>query len=64
MKRRDLIAYIERYGCSFWREGANHTVYKNISKNRKSSVPRHSDIGPWLSRKICKDLEIPPPRGK
>ena len=64
MKRRDLIANIEKYRCFFLREGANHTVYKNVANNRESSVPRHSDIGPWLSRKICKDLDIPPPRGK
>ncbi len=31
MKRRDLLRYPEAHGCVFLREGARHTVYKNLA---------------------------------
>ena len=58
MKRVKLIKYIEANDCVFVREGANHTLYKNIKNGRLSTVPRHSDIKENLCRKICKDLGI------
>ncbi len=64
MKRRDLLEHLERNGCYFVREGAHHTVYCSGSSNRKTTVPRHVEVAPWLARKICKDLLIPPPKGK
>jgi hypothetical protein len=35
MKRKALIRHIELNGCEFYREGANHTLYKNAN-NKKS----------------------------
>jgi predicted RNA binding protein YcfA (HicA-like mRNA interferase family) len=61
MKRKGLIRHLERHGCEFLREGANHTVYINRIKRKVSTVPRHNEIFENLCRKICKDLDIPLP---
>ncbi|MDQ4077892.1 MAG: type II toxin-antitoxin system HicA family toxin [Chloroflexota bacterium] len=61
MKRRDLIRHLEKYGCEMLREGANHTIYINRAAGKTSTVPRHREINDFLARKICKDLEVPPP---
>ena len=61
MKRRDLIRHLERNGCRFLREGANHTVYFNPANRRCSTVPRHREVIDFTARKICKDLEIAEP---
>ncbi len=39
------------------REGKRHSIYQK--DNRKTQVPRHSEIVDELARKICKDLDIP-----
>ena len=61
MKRTDLIRHLEAHGCEFLREGGNHTVYVNRRVRKSSSIPRHRDINDLLARKVCRDLEIPPP---
>jgi len=43
------------------RDGGNHTIYVNRAARKTSSVPRHNEINSELAKKICKDLEIPPP---
>jgi predicted RNA binding protein YcfA (HicA-like mRNA interferase family) len=59
MKRNNLVKYLEKYNCTFVREGRSHTLYRNISNGQLSTVPRHPDIKENLCRKICKDLGIP-----
>ena len=61
MKRDDLIKHLERHGCEFLREGDSHTIYVNRQVKKVSSVPRHREILEFTARKICKDLQIPPP---
>jgi mRNA interferase HicA len=61
MKRANLIRHLEKNGCEFLREGGNHTVYVNRSTQKSTSVPRHREINEFLSRKICKDLQIVAP---
>ena len=61
MKRRELIRYLEANGCILLREGRSHSVYLNKDTNKVSTVPRHAEINDFLARKICRDLEIPPP---
>jgi predicted RNA binding protein YcfA (HicA-like mRNA interferase family) len=61
VKRRAVIRHLEKQGCEFLREGGNHTIYVNRSKNKVSSVPRHREINAFLVDKICRDLEIPAP---
>jgi mRNA interferase HicA len=61
LKRRDLIRHLDDHGCQLPREGGNHTIYVNRSAEKTSSIPRHNEINNELARKICKDLEVPPP---
>lgn len=61
MKRGDLIRHLEHHGCELLREGGNHSIYVNRKAARTSSVPRHNEINNDLAKKICKDLEVPPP---
>jgi mRNA interferase HicA len=61
VKRTDLIRHLEANGCAFVREGGNHTVYRNPAQGKYSTVPRHREIKEGLVRKICRDLDIPPP---
>jgi mRNA interferase HicA len=61
MKRRHLIRHLERNGCRFLVEGANHTVYFNPVNRKCSTVPRHREIIDFTAKKICRDLEIPQP---
>ncbi len=61
MKRRDVIRYVEKNGCDFLREGANHTVYVNRREKKVTTIPRHNEIDDFLVSKICKDLGIPKP---
>ena len=61
MKRVDLIRHLERHGAELLREGGNHSVYVNRKTGKVSTLPRHREVNEYLSRKICKDLEITNP---
>lgn len=61
MKRADLIRHLEAHGCELLREGGRHSVFVNRRTRKTSTVPRHREINDFLARKICRDLEIPPP---
>jgi predicted RNA binding protein YcfA (HicA-like mRNA interferase family) len=63
VKRRELIRHLEGQGCELLREGARHSVYVNRRAGKTSTVPRHNEINEYLARKICKDLDVPPPSG-
>ena len=60
MKRSQLVKHLRRNGCVLAREGSRHSWWSNPEQNRRSSVPRHTEIRDQLARKICKDLGIPP----
>lgn len=62
MKRADLVRYLEAHGCSLLREGGRHSVFVNRATGKASAMPRHREINDTLARKICKDLELQPPR--
>lgn len=59
MKRRELIAHLNKHGCVLFREGSKHSLFWNTQTNRSSTVPRHTEIDDFLARKICRDLDIP-----
>lgn len=59
MKRNQLVAHLREHGCVFIREGSRHSWWGNPLQNKRSSVPRHTEIVDHLARKICKDLGIP-----
>ncbi|MBI3193348.1 MAG: type II toxin-antitoxin system HicA family toxin [Ignavibacteriae bacterium] len=59
MKRGDVLRYLLSQGCKFVREGKRHSWWENPHLNKRTSVPRHTEINDNLVRKICKDLGIP-----
>ena len=59
MKRKKFIKHLNKYGCTLLREGGKHSWFINSNSNKRSSVPRHSEINDNLTGKICKDLGIP-----
>lgn len=61
MKRRDLLRHLRQNGCELLREGGNHSWWHQPALNRRSAIPRHSEIKELLVRKICRDLAIPAP---
>jgi mRNA interferase HicA len=61
VKRRDLIRHLIQHGCAMLREGGRHSWWHNPVLNRRSAVPRHTEVNELLARKICKDLGIPEP---
>ncbi len=61
MKRRDLIAHIERHGARFVREGAKHSWYVGPDGRSHTAIPRHRQIVEFLARKICRELGVPLP---
>jgi predicted RNA binding protein YcfA (HicA-like mRNA interferase family) len=61
MKRRDLLEHLTEHGCQFVREGGDHSIWENPSNGRRTAVPRHREIPDFTARRICRQLEIPPP---
>jgi len=61
VKRRELIRHLTAHGCRLAREGANHSWWEKPALNRRSAVPRHTEINRFLARKICRDLGIEEP---
>ncbi len=59
MKREDLLRYLRQHQCQLLREGGRHSWWINPELNKRSSVPRHTEIEDNLARKICKDLGLP-----
>lgn len=59
MKRNKVLKHLRDHGCALLREGSSHSWWSNPDQNRRSSVPRHTEIRDNLVRKICKDLGIP-----
>jgi len=62
MKRTEFLKHLRSQGCELLREGARHSWWHNPTLNRRSAVPRHTEIDDILAKKICKDLGVPPAR--
>jgi mRNA interferase HicA len=62
VKRRDLERHLRAHGATLLREGGKHSFW-GFDSERSTAVPRHREIAFALARKICKDLDIPPPTG-
>lgn len=56
MKRRDLVATLERAGVRLIRHGGKHDIYQNPRTGVSQPVPRHREISEVLARKIIRDL--------
>jgi predicted RNA binding protein YcfA (HicA-like mRNA interferase family) len=63
MKRPRLLHHLRDHGCTVVGEGGRHTKVLNPANRRRSVVPRHPEIPKELVRKICKQLDVPPPSG-
>jgi mRNA interferase HicA len=61
VKRIDLVRHLEAHGCRLLREGGNHSIYLNPAARKVSTVPRHREVDEFLTRKICRDLQVPLP---
>jgi mRNA interferase HicA len=61
MKRRDLLRHLRNHGCELLREGGEHSIWRNSSNNRRTSIPRHREILEYTAAKICKQLDVPAP---
>lgn len=62
MKRRELERHLRAQGARQVDEGGNHTRWVG-PRGARSVTPRHREIDYGLARKICRQLEIPPPTG-
>ena len=60
MKRTELLKYLRSEDCELLREGAKHSWWHNPALNRRSAIPRHTEINDILAKKICKDLGVKP----
>ncbi|MBS3999443.1 MAG: type II toxin-antitoxin system HicA family toxin [Desulfobulbaceae bacterium] len=61
MKRNDFIKYLNSFDCILYREGAKHSIFKNLKNDYKTAVPRHNELKNNTCKEICKQLEIPNP---
>lgn len=61
MKRRMLLKHLRSQGCLLLREGGKHSWWHNPAQNRRSAIPRHTEVNDHLAKKICKDLGVEPP---
>jgi predicted RNA binding protein YcfA (HicA-like mRNA interferase family) len=61
VKLADLERHLRQHGCTFFREGSAHTIWRNPSNRKITSVPRHREIKEGTVHAICKQLEIPRP---
>ena len=59
MKREKLFKYFREHNCTIFREGARHTIVINLTNDKVTAVPRHTDINDKLVLSMCKDLNIP-----
>jgi mRNA interferase HicA len=59
MKRNELLRHLRRNACELLREGGRQSWWHNPRQNKRSAIPRHSEINDKLARKICKDLGVP-----
>jgi predicted RNA binding protein YcfA (HicA-like mRNA interferase family) len=57
MKRRDLIAELEKIGCVLIRHGAKHDWYMNPNTKVSQPIPRHIEINEYLAKNIIKMLK-------
>ena len=62
MKLSVLVRHLEKHGCSFYKEGANHSIY--VRGKKTTTVPRHQKIDRYLAEKICKQLGVPKPTSR
>jgi len=58
MKRSDLLQHFTALGCELLREGARHSWWHHTVTEKRSAIPRHTEINDHPARKICRDLGV------
>jgi mRNA interferase HicA len=61
VKQRRLLRHLRRHGCFLKRQGKEHELWANPRTGWIEAVPRHTEIGDHLARKICRNLSVPEP---
>lgn len=59
MKRTEFLRFLRTHGCELLREGGSHSWWINPALNKRSAIPRHTEIPDVLALKICRDLGLP-----
>lgn len=54
-----MLQHLRRHCCVLKREGAEHSLWMNPATGAVEAVPRHTEIGNNLVRKICRNIGIP-----
>jgi len=62
MKKVLLLKHLGENECVLYREGSNHSMFRNIINGKRTAVPRHPDITEKTAFNICKQLGIPNPK--
>ena len=62
MKTNLFIKHLNEKNCVLYREGSNHSMFRNPKNGKRTSVPRHPNIDEYLAFDICKQLDIPKPK--
>ncbi|MEK7554145.1 MAG: type II toxin-antitoxin system HicA family toxin [Patescibacteria group bacterium] len=58
MNRAKLIVHLLRNGCILLREGAKHSIYRNLFTGAQTTVPRHKTLLVSTARGICRQLGV------
>jgi len=58
MKRKEFLKYLRSQGCELLREGGKHSWWFNPELNKRSAIPRYSEVKDVVAKKICKDLGV------
>jgi mRNA interferase HicA len=59
VKRSSLLQHLRTHGCILKREGGSHSLWTNPANGAVEAIPRHTEIGNNLARRICRGLGIP-----
>ncbi|MCY4047617.1 MAG: type II toxin-antitoxin system HicA family toxin [Candidatus Dadabacteria bacterium] len=62
MKRSQFIRELKSAGCVLKRHGSKHDIYLNPATDKRTSVPRHTELDNGICRDIKKQLGIIPPQ--
>ncbi|MDD5304434.1 MAG: type II toxin-antitoxin system HicA family toxin [Elusimicrobia bacterium] len=58
MKRREFIRELTKSGCALHRQGKKHEIWLNPANNRRTSVPRHTELRDTLCNEIRAQLGL------
>ncbi|MBJ7458371.1 MAG: type II toxin-antitoxin system HicA family toxin [Thermoleophilaceae bacterium] len=60
LKRRALEKHLRAHGCECFKHGGSHDRWVSPA-GKRSTVPRHREIGAVVARAICEQLGVEVP---